>query len=58
MRPSNSSRNEYLLMGILTLTCFLFDVKVLLDAKPKLSASTAVVAVSRYQKEFLATLLE
>ena len=58
MRPSNSSKNEYLLTGILTLTCLLFDVKALLDAKPVLSASTAVVAVSSYQKEFLATLLE
>jgi len=34
MRPSNSSKNEYLLMGILTLTCFLPDVKALLAAKP------------------------
>ena len=58
MRPSNSSKNEYLLTGILTLTCLLSDVKALLDAKPVLSASTAVVSVSRYQKEFLDTLLE
>ena len=58
MRPSNSSKNEYLLIGILTFTCFLSDVNARRDAKPVLSASTAVVAVSRYQKEFLATLLE
>ena len=35
IRPSNSSKNEYLLMGILTFTCFLFDVKARRDAKPK-----------------------
>ena len=45
-------------MGILTLTCFLSDVNARLDAKPVFSASTAVVSVSRYQKEFLATLLK
>ena len=48
MRPSNSSKNEYLLIGILTLTSLLSDVNARLEAKPMFSASTAVVPVSRY----------
>jgi len=37
-------------------TSLLFDVNALLAAKPVFRASTAVAPVSRYQKEFLATL--
>ena len=58
MRPSNFSKHEYRLRGILTVTCFLLVVEARLHAKPSFCASTAVEPVSKYQKEFLATLLE